>query len=218
MPDMNRRAWLGMGGAVMASAVLASGENEQPSWSTDSPREAIRKRYFPDLVLLTHEGKAVRLYEDLIRDKIVTINFMYVNCGDGTCPITTHNLVKVQRLLRHRMGRDLFMYSITLDPEHDTPGQLRKYARSHGVRPGWLFLRAEPHETDMLRRRLGFYDRNPAIDAQKDRHTAMIRFGNEPRKLWSVTSAIGAPEVVARNILWVDSARPREPRMLRTAA
>src|SRR5262245_60055314 len=64
-----------------------------------SPRERIRQRYFPNVVLQTHEGKEVRLYDDLIRDKAVTINFMYTQCADGQCPLITANLVRVQKLL-----------------------------------------------------------------------------------------------------------------------
>jgi protein SCO1/2 len=205
MPNMSRRDLFGMAGAAaLSGAAWGQEPNGQRNWPTTPAREAIRKRYFPDLILHTHEGKPVRLYEDLIRDKIITLNFMYVNCADGTCPVTTHNLVKVQKLLRRRVGRDLFMYSITLDPESDTPTELRKYARSHGVGPGWLFLRAEPRDTEMLRRRLGFFDRNPALDAEKSNHVATVRYGNEPRQLWAATSAMAAPQVVARAILWVD--------------
>jgi protein SCO1/2 len=77
--------------------------------------------------LTTHEGKKVKFYDDLIKDKIVIINFMYVKC-EGTCPGTTANLVKVQKLLGDRVGKDIFMYSITLKPEEDTPrpGRLRE--------------------------------------------------------------------------------------------
>lgn len=168
-------------------------------------REALRKRYFPDVVLETHQGRKVRFYEDLIRGNIVTINFMYIACGDGTCPITTHNLVRVQKLLQPRVGRDIFMYSITLDPEFDTPQALRKYAGVHGVGPGWLFLRASPSDTELLRRKLGFWDRNPETDARRSEHAAMVRYGNEPRTLWSSTQAMLDPAVTAKAILWVDN-------------
>jgi protein SCO1/2 len=87
-------------------------------------------------LLRTHEGREVRFYDDLLRDKMVVISFMYTNCT-ATCPITTHNLVQVQHLLGARVGRDIFMYSITITPEQDTPEVLREYARHHGVGPGW---------------------------------------------------------------------------------
>ena len=110
------------------------------------------------------------------------------------------------------------MYSITLDPEHDTPGALKQYAQMHGVGPGWLFLRAEPRDTDLLRRKLGFYDRDPAVDAQKSAHIAMVRVGNEPRQLWSATSGLIAPKAIAKAILWVDWPRGSKPNPRRAAA
>jgi protein SCO1/2 len=189
----SRRGWLGLGKDKPASAPADT-----------QARDSIRKRYFdPDIVLRTHLGGTVRLYEDLIRDKVVTINYMYVGCSDGTCPITTHNLTRVQKLLRNRVGRDIFMYSITLDPEFDSPKVLKEYARTHGAGPGWLFLTPPAESADLLRRRLGFYDRNPAVDALRSSHASMLRFGNEPKQLWGSISGIAAPEAVERAIRWV---------------
>jgi protein SCO1/2 len=167
-----------------------------------SSREAIRKRYLPDVVVQTHEGKAALFYEDLVKDRIVVLNFMYLSCED-TCPTTLHTLMDVHTLLRPRVGRDLFIYSITLDPERDSVAALRKEARSHGVRPGWLFLRAAPQGTELLRRRLGFVSSDPVVDANKSAHAAMLRFGNEPRQLWSTVSASASPEAISRAIRWV---------------
>jgi protein SCO1/2 len=186
-----------------AAAVTALAPSEKRSWQNVSPRETIRRQYFPDVVLRTHEGKPARLYEDLIRDRIVTINYMYVHCTDGTCPITTHNLTRVQALLKNRVGRDIFMYSITLQPEHDSTEELSKYAKLHGVAPGWLFLRPEPKDSEMLRRRLGYFDLNPQVDAQPSSHAAMLRFGNERRQLWGTVSGMTDPKTIVRSISWV---------------
>ena len=169
---------------------------------TTSSREAIRKRYLPDVVVQTHEGKAALFYEDLVKDRIVVLNFMYLSCED-TCPTTLHTLMDVHTLLRPRVGRDLFIYSITLDPERDSVAALRKEARSHAVRPGWLFLRAAPQGTELLRRKLGFVSSDPVVDANKSAHAAMLRFGNEPRQLWSTVSASASPEAISRAIRWV---------------
>lgn len=204
MDGMTRRAVLAASGiAALTATGLASASDRAAGWRTVSARESIRRRYFPDIVIRTHENKEVRLYEDLVKDKFVTINFMYTNC-EGTCPTTTHNLVRVQKLLKDRVGRDLFMYSITLDPVHDSPEALARYARRHGVGPGWVFLRAEPADTPILRRRLGFYDADPAADADRSTHTAMVRYGNEPRQLWAATSGLVAPDAIAKAILYVD--------------
>ena len=167
-----------------------------------SSREAIRKRYLPDIVVQTHEGRSALFYEDLVRDKIVVFNFMYLSCED-TCPTTLHTLMDVHTLLRPRIGKDLFMYSITLDPERDSVALLKKEARSHGVRPGWLFLRASAQDTELLRRKLGYVSSDPRVDANKSAHAWMVRFGNEPRQLWSMVAASSSPEAIARAIRWV---------------
>lgn len=169
---------------------------------TTASREAIRKRYLPDVVVQTHEGKAALFYEDLVKDKTVVFNFMYLNC-ESTCPTTLHTLMDVHTLLRPRIGKDIFMYSITLDPERDSVAALRKEARSHGVRPGWLFLRASAQDTELLRHKLGFVSSDPQVDANKSAHGWMLRFGNEPRQLWSMVAATSSPEVIARAIRWV---------------
>src|SRR5437016_4071837 len=108
-------------------------------WMQISPRELIRQRYFPDVVLFTQDRKDVRLYQDLVKDKLVLINFMYTSC-DRVCPRVTQNLVKVQHLLGARMGHDVFFCSFTLDPTHDTPEVLKDYAKMHGAGQGWSFL------------------------------------------------------------------------------
>src|SRR5436189_184488 len=96
MTAMTRRTCL----ALSALAPIAVGALTQPSRSDDnvSSREVLRDRYFPNLVLTTHEGRSVRFYDDLIKDKIVTLNFFYTQCEDGRCPMATANLVRVQKL------------------------------------------------------------------------------------------------------------------------
>jgi len=173
------------------------------NWSTTPPREMIRRRYFPDLRLTTHEGKSVRLYEDLVRDKIVLINFMYAHC-QGVCIPVTANLVRVQKLLGGRVGKDIFFCSFSLKPAEDTPDVLAAYAERHRVGPGWTFLTGRPGDLELLRRRLGFTDPDPARDADRSNHTGMVRFGNERLQLWAAFPGLSQPEAIAKEILWVD--------------
>src|SRR5262245_26265203 len=181
-----------------------------PSGEAMSPsREAMRRRHFPDVVLITHEGKQVRFYEDLIKGKIVAINFMYTRCADGLCPITTHNLVLAQRIIeervgRNRLGRDIFMYSITLEPRRDTSAVLKKYARAHGVGPGWFFLTGEPNDIELLRRKLGFTDLDPIVDKDRANHIGNVRYGNEALEQWAMVPGMARPESIATSILYVD--------------
>ena len=166
-------------------------------------RERLAERSFPNVTLTTHEGKKVKFYDDLLKDKIVLINFMYVKC-EGTCPGTTANLVKVQQLLGDRVGKDIFMYSITLKPEEDTPKVLADYAKAYKVKPGWQFLTGDPKDVELLRQKLGFIDRDPVRDANKSNHIGMLRWGNEPHTLWAGCPASLAPSKIVKEIALVD--------------
>ncbi len=94
------------------------------------------ENYFPNVELVNQDGKTVRFYDDLIKDKVVVINFIYTHCGD-TCPLETASLRQVYKLLADRMGKDIFFYSISIDPEHDTPKVLKEYAESFKIGSGF---------------------------------------------------------------------------------
>ena len=94
------------------------------------------KDYFPNVELITHEGKRVRFFDDLIKDKVVAINFIYTSCPDA-CPMETAKLLEIQGILGDRVGRDVHLYSISIDPETDTPEVLAKYANSFQAGLGW---------------------------------------------------------------------------------
>jgi len=173
------------------------------TWDKSQVRDVIRKRYFPEVSLTTHEGKQVRLYDDLIKDKIVVMNFFYATC-EGICVPLTSNLVKVQALLKGRVGKDIFMYSFSLKPALDTPEVLHDYARRFHAGPGWQFLTGTPDDMELVRRRLGFVDPDPAIDADKTSHTGMVRYGNEPLQLWSACPGMSRPDSLVKSILAVD--------------
>lgn len=168
-----------------------------------TPRERLAERSFPNVTLTTHEGKKVKFYDDLLKDKIVIINFMYVKC-EGTCPGTTTNLVKVQKLLGDRVGKDIFMYSITLKPEEDSPKTLAAYAKAYKVGPGWTFLTGSPKDIELLRQKLGFIDRDPVRDANKSNHIGMLRWGNEPHTLWAGCPAMLPPAKIVKELRLVD--------------
>jgi protein SCO1/2 len=211
MIKMSRRAWLGMAGA--AAAVGAVGlpplQRESRAAAPLPPRELIQRRNFPNVVLTTHEGEQVRFYDDLVKDKFVTLNMMFTACK-AICPLTTANLVRVQKLLGERVGRDLFMYSITLDPKQDTPEVLNEYAKTFGVGPGWKFLTGKPEDVERLRRSLGFSWANREMDEDKDFHTGNVRYGNEPLMLWGAVPGMAEPEWVSECVLFADWPQNRE--------
>ena len=210
MSQMSRRTWLGMAGAAAAAGLVGLPQlQREVRAATLTPRELIRQRNLPNVVLTTHEGEQVRFYDDLVKDKFVTINMVYTSCK-ATCPLTTANLVRVQKMLGDRVGRDLSMYSITLDPEHDTPEVLNTYVKTFGVGSGWKFLTGKPEDIELLRRRLGFAWANQEMDRNKDFHTGNLRYGNEPLMLWGAVPGMAEPEWVSECILFADWPQNRE--------
>lgn len=132
--------------------------------------------YFPEASLITHEGKRVRFYEDLMKDKMVLVNFVFTGCSQS-CPLDTAKMAQVRKQLGDRVGRDIFLYSITLDPLNDTPEVLRAYAAKFGVGPGWQFLTGNPDDIDKVRHKLG--DRGA-----KEEHSNTVRIGDVNKGRW----------------------------------
>ncbi|WP_394839432.1 SCO family protein [Pendulispora rubella] len=157
--------------------------------------------YFGDIPLTTHEGKRVRLYEDLLRDKAVVVNFMYARC-DGICPGTTKNLRKVQDALGEAVGRDVFFYSFTLKPDEDSPEALNAYAKANDVKPGWIFLTGTRADLERVRRKFGFIDPDPSVDAQKRAHIGVVLYGNVKHEQWAACPSLSNPEVMVEQIRW----------------
>lgn len=171
--------------------------------------------FFTNAVFRTHENKEVKFYDDLIKGKHVVINFMYTRC-EGSCPVTTANLVRVQETLKDRIGRDIFMYSISLKPEEDDPATLKEYAEMHRVKPGWLFLTGSRYDTDTLRLRL-LAEHHPAIDLNPDQHTIMLRVINDPINRWFCCPAQASVNTIVQTVLWADRPKPLSVRLRENA-
>jgi protein SCO1/2 len=112
----------------------------------------------------------------------------------------------VHRLLGARVGRDIFMYSLTLDPDADTPEVLKAYADTFGVGPGWSFLTGERGDIERLRRKLGIVDPDPLVDADRGQHIGVVRFGIERPDRWAGCPALTTPKQIVRSILGMEQA------------
>jgi protein SCO1/2 len=147
--------------------------------------------YFPNLVLLTQDNKPVRFYEDLLKGKTVLINFLFTTCK-GVCPPMTANLARVQKHLGERVGRDIVMISISVDPLTDTPAVLKKFADNFKAQPGWYFLTGEKKNVDWVLYKLGGYVED------KQQHTGVLIIGNEATGEWMKVMAMSSPEEIAK--------------------
>jgi protein SCO1/2 len=155
--------------------------------------------WFPNVPLVTHTGRTVRFYDDVLRNRFVVVSFMYADCA-SLCPLVTANLARVRDLLADRAGRDLFFWSITLRPEQDTPAALARYAAGHGLGRGFTLLTGQRADIERVRRSLGAVDRDPAIDADAARHTGMVRYGHEGPGRWGASPGEASPKWLARAI------------------
>jgi protein SCO1/2 len=205
MSKMNRRQLLAASALLPAAGALTACSVTPAVAQFEPPppgREVMRRRYFPNVVLTTHEGRRVRFYDDLLKDKIVVLNVMYASC-EGVCPVITTNLKRARALLPEAARDHVHFYSLTVKPEEDTPAKLRAYAEMHGTGPGWLFLTGSPEDVELLRRKLGYVDIDPEVDKDKSRHGGMVRFGNEPLAQWATCQGEARPEWMAKEISFV---------------
>ncbi|MGC2696077.1 MAG: SCO family protein [Candidatus Angelobacter sp.] len=210
MAELTRRkllSWAAMAPLAGATAAVAGKtgkatvQGASPTVS-DLARQRIQRLHLPNVPLLTHEGKRVMFYDDLVKNKAVSLNFFFAKC-DEICPVVTSNLAKVQKLLGADVGTKIFMYSLTLKPEEDDVETIRRYRQMYNAKPGWIFLTGKPEDMEKIRRGIGFSYPDPAIDKDKTQHIGNVRYGNEPLMLWGACPGMAHPSFVAESISWM---------------
>ena len=192
--------------ACMTLASVAAAPNGS-RWGAD---------YFPNVPLVTQDGKTVRFYDDLLKGKIVAIYLMYTTC-QYACPLETARLAQAQRFLGDRVGKDIFFYSISIDPKHDTPEVLKTYAEKYHAGPGWQFLTGKPEDIELISKKLGLYsDPDPS---NKDGHIPVLMIGNVATGQWMKNSALDNPRFLALMIgQFLDSWKNRNQEAMKSYA
>lgn len=178
---MSKNTW--MAAAALLALIYCTASAAAPRWDED---------YFPNVPLITEQGKPVRFFDDLIKDKIVSVNFIYTSCPDS-CPLETAQLVKVQEILGDRLGKDVFLYSITIDPDVDTAPVLKEYKERFGAR--WTFLTGREEDIVEIRRALGLYIEE--IQDGSNNHNVNMIIGNQKTGRWMKRSPFENPYVLA---------------------
>lgn len=154
--------------------------------------------YFPNFELTDQDGQKHRFYDDLIKGKVVAINFIYTHCNDS-CPAETASLKQVKTILGDRVGKDIFFYSISIDPDHDTPQVLKDYAAKFRVGQGWKFLTGKQQDVELLRKKLGLFREDIEVGKLSE-HSTSIMIGNEATGQWIKRSPFDEPNVLARQL------------------
>lgn len=150
--------------------------------------------YFTNTLLITQDNRQVRFHDDLLKGKTVLINFMFTTCT-AICPAMTANLQKVQQQLGERIGRDIIMISLSVDPTTDTPEVMKKYAANFKVGAGWYFLTGQKQNVDAVLRKLGGFVED------KNAHSGILLIGNVETGDWAKTFAMAKPAEIADAVL-----------------
>jgi protein SCO1 len=195
----NRRQVIAAGAGALALSAAgfptrAEDEGcERPARGPDAHR-------FPNHVVVTHEGARALFYDDLLAGKTVLIHCMSV--ATEAVYRTAECLARLQHMVGDRLGRDLFFYSLTVDPERDTPMVLKELAAQYGACAGWLFLTGETAVMHDLRDRL-YQESGHVHDGERGCSMALLRYGNAAVGLWGSVPARTEPEWIAQRLSWV---------------
>jgi protein SCO1 len=178
---------------VLLALVAACGGAQASRWGKD---------YVPNVPVVTQDGKVFNFYDDLIKDKIFVVSFLFTSCRD-VCPIAAARMAQLQDRLGDRVGKDVFFYSISVDPVNDTPDKMKKYAETFGAGPGWLFLTGIPEDIYQIRQRLG--ERSRFLGE----HRNDVLLGNGTTNEWQRDSLMGDMERFITVLDQMDSSRSK---------
>jgi protein SCO1/2 len=182
--------------AVMVCALAVAGCHRSDD-ETGSFPAANKSDCLPNLTLLDQNGKSINLSS--LKGQYVLVNFIYTGCS-GTCPMLTSKMSMVEKKLGPELGRKVRLMSVTLDPEHDNPAQLLKYANEHGVNGAdWLFLTGTPAEVDQY---LSVFTirRTREADGSIDHVTTSFLLGPDGRQIRQYDGITVTPATLADDI------------------
>lgn len=170
-----RRCHRRFGMALLAASLLLPGG----AFATDVQLQ--------DLPLTDQDGKTVRFASEAVDHRIVAINFVYTTCTT-LCPLTSATFKQVQSQLKSRLGKEVRLISVSLDPETDTPARLKEYAARYKAGPGWLWLTGEADKVRQVLTGLGAY----TADIQQ--HPPQVLVGDGRSGHWTRFNTLPGPD------------------------
>lgn len=160
---------------------------------TPAASDSLSGMNMPDTELLDQDGRKVRFYTDLVKDKTVVINFIFTTCTT-VCPPLGATFARVQRELGERTGRDVYFISVSVDPVTDTPERLKAWGAKFKAGPGWTFVTgAKPRVNEVLAAL-------SASSASREDHTPTILIGNDAKRQWTRAYGLTAPSKIVQII------------------
>jgi protein SCO1 len=165
-----------------------------------SARAMLQRKHLLNLPVVTQDGKMVRFYDDLVKDKKVVLTFIDTQIQPESRKVS-ENLAELQKFFGSRVGRDIHLYTITQNPEHDTPEVLKAWATQYGAGPGWTFLTGNPTNIEVLQQSLGFTDEFDGGQVDPVFSIGVLRYGTEPEMRWGHCQSLSSPRVLAHSLL-----------------
>jgi protein SCO1/2 len=182
--------------AVVGGGLILQARGQAGGPAPDAPGRLIEiagaRALIPDAKVVDQSGREARLYTDLIKDRVVLLSFFYTTCA-YVCPAQGSVLAKTQDLLGPRLGQDVALISITMDPARDTPQRLGDWARAFSARPGWTLVGGDTPE---LRAMIEAFTGNRP--GPKETHFTFVFIGNDRTGAWVAADGESRPsELVA---------------------
>jgi protein SCO1 len=168
---------LTFGSSYLSGNIVFAQDSQAQKAAPETAGESAAHKYFTDVQLVNQDGEKMRFYTDLLQGKVVIINSFFATC-QGACLPLNRNLQKVQQALGDRIGKDVKIISISVDPTVDTPASLKEYAKKLNAKPGWYFLTGEKENVDFALKKIGQF-----VDDKQD-HLNIFIIGNERTGLW----------------------------------
>lgn len=157
--------------------------------------------FIPNVVVQTHDNRKAFFYDDLVRGKTVLVHCIASQNDDAGSSESLEMMAKLQSELKSQPDRKVFIYSLAIDPERDTPQALRALATKYGAGEQWLFLTGEPAALEFLREQLFTHS------GGHDCSSSLIRYGNEACGVWGAVPVSGGDEAILERLAWIT---PRE--------
>jgi protein SCO1 len=127
----------GSGGWLLAQSATPAPDG-QAGKSPNPGKESVNVKLL-DLELVNQDGNKVKFGSDVVGDKVAVIIPFYTTCTTAF-PILIFMFTRLQEALGERLGKDVVLVSVSVDPRTDIPLRLKAYARRQKAKPGWVFL------------------------------------------------------------------------------
>lgn len=144
----------GIGFSLAVTAQTPSAQTKDHGSHGNSPAAAggaPAKLSIPDAEVLDQNGRKRKFYTDLVKDKVVVINFVFTSCRTF-CPMLGASFSRLQTQLGARLGQDVFLISVSTDPETDSPEKLKAWGAQFKAKPGWTLITGQKDEVEELLR------------------------------------------------------------------